>query len=64
MVSDRVTNCAPGDAGLGLDGVVEAALSSRSGTAADNVRQIHRAVLAATDGELGDDSTAVCLSIE
>src|SRR5215212_7506184 len=64
MVSDGVTNCGTGNAGLGTEGVVEAALRARRGSAADTVREIHRAVLAATDGNLSDDSTAVCLAVE
>ena len=39
-----------GKEGLGVDGVVEAALRSQRGTAADTVREIHRAVLAASRG--------------
>jgi serine phosphatase RsbU (regulator of sigma subunit) len=64
MVSDGVTNCGTGNAGLGTDGVVEAARRARRGSAADTVREIHRAVLDATDGNLSDDSTAVCLAVE
>jgi hypothetical protein len=64
MVSDSVTASGQGQAALGDEGVVEAALRSRRGTAADTVREIHRAVLAAVDGELSDDATAVCLSVE
>jgi serine phosphatase RsbU (regulator of sigma subunit) len=64
MVSDGVTKCGDADAGLGRDGLVEAALRPRRGSAADTVREIHKAVLAATDGHLTDDSTAVCLSVE
>ena len=64
MVSDGVTASGEGQAGLGEEGVVQAALRSRRGTAADTVREIHKAVLAAADGELTDDATAVCLSVE
>jgi len=64
MVSDGVTKCGEGDTGLGMDGLVEAALSSQRATAADTVRSVHRAVLAAAGGDLRDDSTAVCLSVE
>jgi serine phosphatase RsbU (regulator of sigma subunit) len=63
MVSDGVVECGNGNAGLGLDGIVKAALSSERETAADTVRQIHRAVLA-VGGRLADDATAVCLSVE
>ena len=34
-----------------------------AGQAADTVREIHRAVLGATNGQLSDDATAVCLSV-
>jgi serine phosphatase RsbU (regulator of sigma subunit) len=64
MVSDGVTEAGDGKAGLGGEGVVQAALRSRRATAADTVREIHRAVLAAAGGELSDDATAVCLSVE
>ena len=63
MVSDGVIHCGEGKAGLGGDGLVEAALRSDRETAADTVREIHRAVLAA-GGDLKDDATAVCLSVE
>jgi serine phosphatase RsbU (regulator of sigma subunit) len=64
MVSDGVIKSAKGQAGLGVDGLVEAAQRSERGTAADTVREIHRAVLAACEGELTDDATAVCLSVQ
>ena len=64
MVSDGVMKCGKGNAGLGCDGVIEAALASERATAADTVRKIHRTVLDASDGELADDATAVCLSVE
>ena len=64
MVSDGVVREGAGKAGLGIDGLVEAALSSERATAADTVRKIHTAVLAATKAELDDDATAVCLSVE
>jgi serine phosphatase RsbU (regulator of sigma subunit) len=63
MVSDGVTSAGDGKAGLGEAGLVEAARRSRRGTAADTVREIHKAVLAATKGDLSDDATAVCLSV-
>lgn len=63
MVSDGVVVDAEGKAGLGFDGLVEAALRSEHGTAADTVRKIHSAVLEAAAGELDDDATAVCLSV-
>jgi serine phosphatase RsbU (regulator of sigma subunit) len=64
MVSDGVTASGEGQAALGEEGVLQAALRSRRGTAADTVREIHKAVLAAADGELTDDATAVCVSVE
>jgi serine phosphatase RsbU (regulator of sigma subunit) len=63
MVSDGVMVEGEGKAGLGIDGVIDAALRSRRRTAADTVRHVHGAVLNATDGELGDDATAVCLAV-
>ncbi|MEA2364377.1 MAG: hypothetical protein QOD71_3522 [Thermoleophilaceae bacterium] len=63
MVSDGVTAAGDGKAGLGEAGLVEAALRSRRATAADTVREIHKAVLAAAAGELSDDATVVCLSV-
>jgi serine phosphatase RsbU (regulator of sigma subunit) len=50
MVSDGVVQRGDGKAGLGLEGLVTAALRSERGTAAD--------------GELADDATAVCLSAQ
>jgi serine phosphatase RsbU (regulator of sigma subunit) len=64
MVSDGVVKDGEGKAGLGVDGLVKAALSSERATAADTVRKIHTAVLEASGGELDDDATAVCLSVE
>jgi serine phosphatase RsbU (regulator of sigma subunit) len=64
IVSDGVTASGEGQAGLGEEGFVEAALRSERATAADTVREIQAAVLAATDGELSDDATTVCLSVE
>ena len=64
MVSDGVTGSSEGQAGLGEEGVLQAALGSRRGTAADTVREVHKAVLAQADGELTDDATALCLSVE
>ena len=63
MVSDGVVDCGEGKACLGVDGVVKAALRSERETAADTVREVHRAVLAASDGELTDDATVVCMSV-
>ena len=64
MVSDGVIECGEGKAGLGVEGVMQAALRSDRETAADTVREIHRAVLEYSGGELADDATAVCLSVE
>jgi serine phosphatase RsbU (regulator of sigma subunit) len=63
MVSDGVVECGRGKAGLGLDGVAEAALRSERRTAADTVRKVHTAVLEASGGELSDDATALCLAV-
>jgi serine phosphatase RsbU (regulator of sigma subunit) len=62
LVSDGVHNTGQGQAGLGADGVVEAALRADRETAAETVREVHRAVLGAADGELSDDATVVCLA--
>jgi serine phosphatase RsbU (regulator of sigma subunit) len=64
VVSDGVLKCGKGKAGLGGEGLAEAAQRSERGTAADTVREIHRAVLKAAEGELTDDATAVCLSVQ
>lgn len=63
LVSDGVVNEGKGKAGLGIEGVIEAAMLSERGTAADTVRKVHMAVLDAAGGELEDDATAVCLSV-
>jgi serine phosphatase RsbU (regulator of sigma subunit) len=63
MVSNGVIECGDGQAALGVDGTIRAALRSERETAADTVREIHRAVLA-TGATLIDDATAVCLSVE
>lgn len=64
LCSDGVFGSGAGQAGLGHDGVAEAALRSERGSAADTVRQVHRAVLAATGDGLRDDATVVCLAVE
>jgi hypothetical protein len=64
MVSDGVIKSGEGKAGLGVEGVVGAALRSGRETVADTVREIYKAVLAASKGELADDATVVCLSVE
>jgi serine phosphatase RsbU (regulator of sigma subunit) len=63
LVSDGVVECGRGKAGLGFQGVIDAALSAERATAAETVREIHRAVLATSGGELTDDATAVCLAV-
>jgi serine phosphatase RsbU (regulator of sigma subunit) len=63
IVSDGVIECGNGNAGLGLDGTIKAALRSERETAADTVRQVQRAVLAVGE-TLTDDATVVCLSVE
>ena len=64
MCSDGVITDGKGQAGLGYDGVAEAALLSDDGSAADAVRKTHREVLAACDAKLMDDATVVCLAAE
>src|SRR5215211_3620238 len=64
LVSDGVIKSGQGQAGLGVEGLIQAALLSERQTAADTVRQVHKAVLAASDGQLADDATAVCLSVQ
>jgi serine phosphatase RsbU (regulator of sigma subunit) len=64
LVSDGVIKSGEGKAGLGVEGLIQAALRSERQTAADTVRQVHKAVLAASDGQLADDATAVCLSVQ
>jgi serine phosphatase RsbU (regulator of sigma subunit) len=62
LVSDGVTNFGQGQAGLGAAGVIKAALRAERQTAAETVRAVHRAVLAASGGTLSDDATVVCLA--
>jgi serine phosphatase RsbU (regulator of sigma subunit) len=63
MVSDGVVSSSGGGAGIGIEATIEAALSSRQGSASDTVREVHRAVLGASArGGLSDDATAVCLA--
>ena len=63
LCSDGVISDGTGRAGLGRDGVADAALRSDDGSAADTVRKIHRAVLDAKE-PLQDDATVVCLAAE
>jgi serine phosphatase RsbU (regulator of sigma subunit) len=62
LVSDGVTGLGSGQAGLGLEGLIAAALRSERASAADTVREVHKAVREANGEELTDDATAVCLS--
>ncbi|MET0305554.1 MAG: SpoIIE family protein phosphatase [Solirubrobacterales bacterium] len=63
MASDGVIGPGKGQAGLGDGGLAEAALRSPRESAADTVREVHRAVRDACGDELTDDATVVCLSI-
>jgi serine phosphatase RsbU (regulator of sigma subunit) len=63
MVSDGVVGGGEGRAGLGIEGLIAAALRSERATAADTVRRLQMAVLEASDGDLDDDATMVCLSV-
>jgi serine phosphatase RsbU (regulator of sigma subunit) len=63
LFSDGVTTSAGGGADLSVDGVARAATRSERGSAADTVREVHRAVLDASGGDLGDDATVVCLAV-
>ena len=56
-----LANPGPGQAGLGEDDLVAAALAADAASASDTVRRIHAAVLRAASDDLGDDATAVCL---
>jgi serine phosphatase RsbU (regulator of sigma subunit) len=61
LVSDGVVDGGAGQVALGLEGLLAAAARSEQSSASDTVREVHRAVLAASAGELRDDATAVCL---
>ncbi|HEY1855191.1 MAG TPA: SpoIIE family protein phosphatase [Solirubrobacterales bacterium] len=61
LVSDGVVGTDHGQAGLGEEDLRAAIREAQAGSAADTVRSIHAAVLAASGGELGDDATAICL---
>jgi len=63
LFSDGVTTSVAGGADLGVAGVARAARRSERGSAADTVREVHRAVLDASDGDLRDDATVVCLAV-
>jgi serine phosphatase RsbU (regulator of sigma subunit) len=64
ICSDGVIDDGRGRAGLDYDGVIAAALRSDDGSAADTVREIHKAALAASSEALRDDATVVCLAVE
>ena len=63
MVSDSVVSEGKKKAGLGIDGLLEAAQHFQGATDPGTVREIDSAVLDATGGDLDDDATAVCLAI-
>jgi serine phosphatase RsbU (regulator of sigma subunit) len=61
LVSDGVVQHGRGQAGLGEDVLLRAVLAAGRDSASETVRAIHGAVLAASEGDLEDDATAVCL---
>jgi serine phosphatase RsbU (regulator of sigma subunit) len=63
LVSDGVVRDGRGQAGLGEDGLREAALGAGRDSASETVRAVHGAVVEATGGRLADDATAVCLLV-
>jgi serine phosphatase RsbU (regulator of sigma subunit) len=63
LVSDGVVDHGSGQAGLGDQGLLDAAGAAGHDSASETVRAIHGAVLAASGGELADDATAVCLLV-
>ena len=63
LFSDGVITSAAGGADLGVAGVARAAQRSELGSAADTVREVHRAVLDESGGDLRDDATVVCLAV-
>jgi serine phosphatase RsbU (regulator of sigma subunit) len=63
LVSDGVVRDGSGQAGLGEQGLLRAALSAGHDSASETVRAVHGAVLEASDGDLADDATAVCLLV-
>ncbi len=63
MVSDGVVSQRDGGVGLPPGALIAAASRSQQRSASDTVREIHRAVLAASPaGGLADDATALCLA--
>ena len=63
LVSDGVVHAGAGQAGMPHEAVATAALGADPGSAADTVRHVHRAVLAASGDGLRDDATVVCLAV-
>jgi len=63
LVSDGVVHAGAGQAGMPREAVATAALGADPGSAADTVRHVHRAVLAASGDGLRDDATVVCLAV-
>ena len=63
LVSDGVVLHGSGQAGLGADGLLAAALEAGIDSASETVRAVHGAVLESSGGELADDATAVCLLV-
>ena len=61
LVSDGVVGHGSGQGGLGEDGLVRAVLGGDHDSASGTVRAVHAAVVEATDGDLADDATVVCL---
>jgi len=64
MVSDGVVMSGKGQAGLKIQGLIEAAQRAERQTAADTVRLVHTALLEASGRNLDNDATVVCLSID
>ena len=64
LYSDGVITDAAGGAWLGVTGVARAAQRFEHGSAADTVREVHRAVIDANEGDLRDDATVVGLAVE
>jgi serine phosphatase RsbU (regulator of sigma subunit) len=62
LVSDGVLGDGTGQADLGVEGLLEAALRSEPASAADTVREVHKAIRRTSGDDLRDDATAVCLS--
>ncbi|HVV89926.1 MAG TPA: PP2C family protein-serine/threonine phosphatase [Solirubrobacterales bacterium] len=63
LVSDGVVRRGRGQAGVGEEGLIGAALGAGRDSASETVRAVHAAVLEESGGELADDATAVCLLV-